>query len=140
MLGFLFLCNPLESRFATGMEVMNECTVLMQTYLLICFTDVVTEQRIRYNIGTFYIAVSLMNISVHLLILIGVTLKDILFFLRRKYCSNCCRFRLKPKATPTNVRWWASLNKILKFNKKMPRGIEFKVPQSNYLYPIPEID
>ena len=94
----------------------------------------ITDQETRYNIGICYILVSLANISVHLLLLIGDTLLRVKNFLKRKYCPD----RLKPKATPSNTRWWSYVPCFKKFNWRMPRGIRFHLRNSGYLYPVPE--
>ena len=108
MLAYFFLCNPLESRFTTKIEVMNECTILLQTYLLLCFRDIIVDEETQYNVGFYYILISLINISIHIFLLLGDTLINIKNWLR----SKCCKVdrRLQPKKTPANIRWWRQLS------------------------------
>ena len=64
---------PLESRKANVLEVFNDCTLLMLTYLLWCFTDIVEEPETREQLGYVFISVSLGNIAVHLIMMLCET-------------------------------------------------------------------
>ena len=48
MLIYLMHVWPLETSFATKMEVFNECTIIVLHYGLMCFTDYVPEPSTRY--------------------------------------------------------------------------------------------
>ena len=79
--------RPLESKFATFMEVMNEETILILTYLLMCFTDFVPDPEARSQVGRVYMLVSITNIGVHLICLAVGTLVKIRNYCRRKCCK-----------------------------------------------------
>ena len=64
---------PLDSRKANLLEVFNDCTLLMLTYLLWCFTDIVGEPETREQLGYVFISVSLGNIAVHILMMLCET-------------------------------------------------------------------
>ena len=51
------------------MEVMNECTSLLLSYKLFCFTDLVPNPEDRNQIGYYYMGIVLTNIAVHLVML-----------------------------------------------------------------------
>ena len=64
---FMLQCMPLESRKANLFEVFNECTLLVLTYLLWCFTQIIGEPETRHLLGYAFIGASLGNVGVHLL-------------------------------------------------------------------------
>ena len=61
---------PLESNFAVRVEVMNECTILLLGYCMMCFTDFVPEPETRSNIGLLYMGITVGNVFVHLTFLV----------------------------------------------------------------------
>jgi len=69
MIIFLLTYWPFESFFAVRMAVMDECTILVLSYFLLCFTDFVPEAESRSEIGHVYIAVVLSNVLVHFIFL-----------------------------------------------------------------------
>ena len=77
---------PLEPKRANHMEVMNDCTIMLLTYHLWCFTDIVGEPKTRHNLGYAFIGVSLSNIIVHMSFMVGETVHNIK--LRCKRCKN----------------------------------------------------
>ena len=87
MIILLLWWSPLESRFATFMEILNEETILLLSYLLMCFTDFVSEPEIRSYVGYVYICVAILNITVHLVCLLLATCIKIKSFCRRKFCK-----------------------------------------------------
>ena len=70
MIIYLMHVWPLETTFATKMEVFNECTIIILHYGLMCFTDYVPEPSVRYQLGHYYIAVFLSNLLVHISLLV----------------------------------------------------------------------
>ena len=64
---------PMESRVANLFEFFNDCTLLLLTYHLWCFTDIVGEPETRYQLGYIFIGVSLGNICVHFVAMVIVT-------------------------------------------------------------------
>ena len=65
---------PMESRFANLIECFNDCTLLLLTYHLWCFTDIVGEPETRYELGYVFIGVSMGNVGVHFVFMLLVTL------------------------------------------------------------------
>ena len=61
---------PLDSPFANRMELLNESTVLILSYLLWGFTDLEPRPEIRFKIGLIYVTVTVLNIAVHQIFLI----------------------------------------------------------------------
>lgn len=61
----LLIVKPYATPFANRMEVFNECTIIMLSYWLLCFTDLVPDPWTQYIIGWPYVAVFLVNITVH---------------------------------------------------------------------------
>lgn len=70
MVIFLGYNWPLESPFATKMEIFNECSIVILTYFLMGFTQVVPEYETRYQMGWAFIGFTLATISVHIFFLI----------------------------------------------------------------------
>ena len=85
---------PLESKFETLMEVMNEYTILILAYLLMCFTDFVPDPETRSLAGRAYMIVAITNIGIHLICLVVGTITSI-----RNYCKKKC-YKLKPIQKP----------------------------------------
>ena len=57
----------MESPLANKMEVMNECTIIVLLYGLMCFTDFVPSPETRSGIGLVYIGVTITFIGVHVI-------------------------------------------------------------------------
>jgi hypothetical protein len=94
MVSYILWFRPLESSFATKMEVMNEKTILLQMYMLMCFTDFVPEPETRNEIGIAYMGISVGNILIHLFFLVVSGGTKIKIVCRRK----CCKPKLNRKA------------------------------------------
>ena len=89
MIIYLMWYKPLESPFALRIEVMNECTVIVQTYGLFCFTDFVPAPETRIEIAYVYMGVCLANILVHLTLLLLATGHKLKLMCKKKF--RCCR-------------------------------------------------
>mgnify|MGYP007004933791 CR=1 FL=1 len=63
---FTLWFKPQESKEATYYEVFNDITLLLVTYHMWCFTDIVPEAETRYGLGKSFIGICLGNILVHL--------------------------------------------------------------------------
>ena len=50
---------------------MNECTLIVTSYCLFCFTDYLLIVEVRYKVGYAYMATSLANLSTHVIFLFG---------------------------------------------------------------------
>ena len=75
---------PLETKKANLFEAFNDITLLLMTYHMWCFTDIVPEPETRHMLGFSFIAVSMMNILVHLVTMLlesGIKM--------RQACSKC---------------------------------------------------
>jgi hypothetical protein len=71
MIIFLLIFWPLESFFAVRMAVMDEWTILLLSYGMMCFTDFVPDPETRSEmIGPFYIIIILANVLIHLIFLV----------------------------------------------------------------------
>ena len=64
---------PLESKKANVFEALNDGTILVLTYHLWCFTDIVKEPETRHELGFMFIAVCLSNIVTHLVFMLYET-------------------------------------------------------------------
>ena len=84
MIIYLFHVWPMETRFATKMEVFNECTLILLAYGLLMFTDFVDDAKMRFQIGYAYLGVNIANLSVHLTILMVGTVLQIRQACRRR--------------------------------------------------------
>ena len=61
---------PLESTRANLFEVFNDVTLLLLTYLLWCFTDLIAEPETRNELGFVFIAIALGNVALHLITMV----------------------------------------------------------------------
>lgn len=88
LIAFAYLLNdrPLESRFALRMEVINEMTLLVVTYHIMCFTDAVSDVTLRYSFGVTFIATLSLCIGVHLFFLVAGSCKSL-----KKACKECSK-------------------------------------------------
>ena len=85
MVVFLQWYKPMESRFANNVETFNECTILVLTYFLFCFTDYVPESEMRSELGEYYNYVNFSNIGVHFFLMISSTIMQM-----RQACLRRC--------------------------------------------------
>ena len=63
---------------------MNECTVLLFIYCMMCFTDFVPDPETRSYVGYFYMGFISANVLVHLIFLVLETFRKL-----RKDCRGC---------------------------------------------------
>ena len=89
---------PLVTRHANIIEAFNDCTILVLTYHLWCFTDMVRDPEVRHLLGFAFITTSLGNVAVHLILMLhesGIRAK-----LYYKRCTN--RRKAKKKLSGKN--------------------------------------
>ena len=60
------------------LEIFNEMTVLIVTYHFLLFTDYNFDTNIQYNAGVSTIAITILNLSINMLIMIIMTIKQII--------------------------------------------------------------
>ena len=82
---FLQAFKPLKPIGANHIETMNECTIMLLSYLLMCFTDYVPEAETRSELGVSYMSVSLGASGIHLIILVVTNIKYVKLYIRIKY-------------------------------------------------------
>ena len=89
--------SPFESVLETRIEIMNEYTSLILLYSMLGFTDLLSDPEDRSNVGNIYLAVTLLNLVLHITVLIIMGLKGHSLRTKkncRKYESMfCCRRR-----------------------------------------------
>ena len=66
MLVFLNHGRPLETNFALKIETMNECSILMILYLLLCFSEFQPDVETRNTLGFAYIGLIGAFATVHI--------------------------------------------------------------------------
>ena len=74
------------------MEIFNECTIIGLTYGMLMFTDFVPDPEMRFRIGWYYMATSLFNIFVHLVLLVGGS--------GRQVKNKCCKRKFAKSSAP----------------------------------------
>ena len=67
MVIYLVGYKPMESPLANIIEIMNECTMIILLYGLMCFTDFLPNPDTRSMIGLVYIGVFITNVLVHII-------------------------------------------------------------------------
>ena len=85
---YLIALMPLEEDRDSKLEVFNEMTSLILLYHLVCFSDIVPQHHIRYNLGYPYISVAFINIAVHLVLIVRENVKVITIKIKRKYSEK----------------------------------------------------
>ena len=86
MIIYLVYWRPLNSHFANMMETFNEVTCVILMYHLQLFSDFVPEAETRSHVGTSFIVVIALNVSVHLYFMLGDSLRSVSIKLKA-----CCR-------------------------------------------------
>mmetsp|Transcript_17933 Transcript_17933/g.17132 ORF Transcript_17933/g.17132 Transcript_17933/m.17132 type:complete len:84 (+) Transcript_17933:84-335(+) len=73
VLYFCYLAHyrPYNCTFFNGMEIFNEASLVVASYLLIEFTDIEGNLDLKFNIGWFMTALMIMNTVVNFIAIIG---------------------------------------------------------------------
>ena len=77
MVIYLVWWKPLNSHFANIMETFNEITCIVLMYHLQLFSDFVPSAETRSKLGTSFLIVFILNVSVHLFFMLRETLGDV---------------------------------------------------------------
>ena len=81
---FILWFKPMETKKANMTEVFNDYTLLVLTYFLWCFTDVVSEPETRYILGYVFIGIVLSNLAVHQIVMITKALINLKLKYKRR--------------------------------------------------------
>ena len=84
MVIYLQWSRPLDSRFANNMETFNEVISMFTLYLLMCFSDFISDPMIRSLCGKAFIAVICFYAAVHIFFLFHGVYQQI-----RTLCKKC---------------------------------------------------
>lgn len=69
MIIYLMWYKPFEENFYTGIEVLNEITVIFLLYFMMMFTEWIPQAEQRYFLAWFFIFIVSLNVSIHLFFL-----------------------------------------------------------------------
>jgi len=116
MVIFMGHVRPFATKFQHYNELYNECTVMILTYHLICFSNLNTDADSAYIMGFSMVFFTLQNVLINLGMLIGFALRDVIRarrakFLKIKMESNRQRHRKRMKE--------ARLKKLLRINESV---------------------
>ena len=102
---YLLQYKPLESPRNVHIEVMNECTILSLTYMLLCFTDLVDDVEARIIIGYGYMGVTIANIIIHLVLILLASGQKMRLVCKRYRCclSRSVADRVKKAPLPKDA-------------------------------------
>ena len=75
VIAYLVYVRPFETRGLNRLEIFNEVCILCSAYHLIMFTEYVRNQVLSDEAGTTMIAITILNISVNMGVMIVVTVK-----------------------------------------------------------------
>ena len=92
-----YLFSQLHSKESVRTEAFNEITTLFLIYLLMCFSDFISDPELRNKLGYVYIGVIFTNISAHLLVLIYTNIKAVKLSIRKRIH----KFRSRKAPNPT---------------------------------------
>lgn len=98
LLGFT---KPLESSFANNIEMFDSLTALLLSYCLFCFTDLVPDAIVRYNIGFIMIIIAFSNLCTNIFFIFREPFKKLIAKLKHWYKNP---HRLKRKFTAKFIR------------------------------------
>ena len=88
MLCYIVSVRPLKDNFSNRMEIFNEVTVLICSYILFTFTACVQDVQTRFEYGWIFIGVTLGNIIVNFIALfykVGLGLRIAIIKLYRRF-------------------------------------------------------
>ena len=85
------------------LEVMNDCTILLLTYHLWCFTDMVGDPEVRYELGYIFIAASLGNIAIHLCFMFCASIFRMRLACKRRKLRKAAAKRQQSQIKPKQV-------------------------------------
>ena len=80
----------METSFANNIEIFNEITVLVLSYLIMGFTDSVVDPVTRSYYGLMFIFVCMLNVLVHITFLLMDTISNLVGYMRKmkKKCQK----------------------------------------------------
>ena len=81
---FFSRVRPLEEPILNYMEIYNELTILICSYLMLCFSELVENANQRIEIGWTYIMIVSLNILINWAVLIFKTLRQLWTIVKSK--------------------------------------------------------
>ena len=69
--------------FDNNLEIFNEITVLVLSYIILCFTEAVGDPETRSKYGQMFISICIINVFVHLILLAMETIGNIVKFFKK---------------------------------------------------------
>ena len=80
---YLIKWKPIKTKFANYIEIFNEISILMISYLALGFTNAEPDAEKRSMLGRCFIGLSLGNIAFHLVILLFDSIKKVINLVQR---------------------------------------------------------
>ena len=68
----------MNSTFLDCLEILNEVTLLLCSYMLYLFTDYVDNIKTRYMLGWYFIGLAVSNIAINFIIIICKVVKGVI--------------------------------------------------------------
>ena len=84
----LHWAHPMGSTFDTNIETFNEIITLITLYLMMCFSDFVSDEERRSELGKVFIFAICIFAAVHFCILFGDVCLTIRHYLRKQYYAR----------------------------------------------------
>ena len=102
-LSVLHIVRPLETKGALWKQTFDECTYLLLIYILMCFTEFVSDLEMRNKLGIAYISIMFTNIAFHftfmiISLILTLKLKIKRCKARRKIYRCCCFWKKKMRS------------------------------------------
>lgn len=94
ILCYMIIVLPIKNRKTFIFEIYNEFTLLVLSYFLMLYADIITDIELRYNLGWFVIGITLLNLTVNYASMVFSLLKQTIKFVKKQK-KNC----KKKKAT-----------------------------------------
>ena len=87
MIGYISTAKPFLDPMINRIERFNELCILISSYLLLIFTDFVTDEAIQYNTGWLIISIALLNILLNFAVILKKTVMGVWHGAKRLYYS-----------------------------------------------------
>ncbi len=85
----------MNSLILNALEIINEAVVLVIGYLFITLSDLVSDDTLKYNVGWVIVGITLLNIFINWVSLVGSTIYFIVKAIRGKCISHKHHKKLK---------------------------------------------
>ena len=92
-LAYVLTALPFDNLLMNITEIVNESTVLMVAYLLMCFSDFITNPHTESDVGWALIFLILANVLFNAVVFLNVGIRKAMLYFRRYQARKAARDR-----------------------------------------------